>query len=399
MSKIHPNKRILCLASSETTNTVRNVAHQLGMEVKRVKSVQQVLNLLTSSQSDSTDPRSSVSSVPNTFCWVVAALGTRPANKIFDLVGDRSRVINAAKALGCRMVVFSHTACRRSDYRRACEDAGADIVLCDGTTLSAFFQGGCGSSDEEGTDAGAKLVANDPAAQPAPTKTSNKFDRKRVLVAATSVLSPGARTNDGTKNDVQNVDDASVKTVALDAIQTKASQPPSEQSVCASISETSGAAVKSKDKDTWTKLPEPYEPIALREKWDKVLDAAFSLTANDQEAQKYRSVGRRLARLVAKVSTPLTFSLTSGEGAQAKTTREGLVRFVHVSDTHHHHETVTLPAGDVLLHTGDAVGNYGKQNVSEHFTDFLKWINKVAKKYKHVVFIAGNHDIQLDATG
>jgi len=72
------------------------------------------------------------------------------------------------------------------------------------------------------------------------------------------------------------------------------------------------------------------------------------------------------------------------------------VRLVHVSDTHHHHGRVHLPLGEVLLHTGDFVGNYGHSDLREHLADFLQWLHEVGSAFRLVVLVAGNHDTILE---
>ena len=73
------------------------------------------------------------------------------------------------------------------------------------------------------------------------------------------------------------------------------------------------------------------------------------------------------------------------------------VRVVAISDTHTKHGALELPPGDVLLHTGDVVGNYGGNfDLQAHFTDFVAFLQDQAALYKHVVWIAGNHDTFLD---
>ena len=60
------------------------------------------------------------------------------------------------------------------------------------------------------------------------------------------------------------------------------------------------------------------------------------------------------------------------------------VRFVHVSDTHHHHRDVTnVPDGDVLIHTGDLVGNYGKGDdraMLKQLKHSLGWLAKMVSR-------------------
>ncbi len=62
------------------------------------------------------------------------------------------------------------------------------------------------------------------------------------------------------------------------------------------------------------------------------------------------------------------------------------MRIVAISDTHGKHRDVSLPAGDVLVHTGDLTVD-GSEFVIE---DFVRWI--ATQPFTHKIFIAGNHD-------
>ena len=58
-----------------------------------------------------------------------------------------------------------------------------------------------------------------------------------------------------------------------------------------------------------------------------------------------------------------------------------------ISDTHTKHRELNLPGGEVLIHAGDFMSSgYGLDDA----IDFLNWFNN--QKYKHKIFIAGNHD-------
>lgn len=59
---------------------------------------------------------------------------------------------------------------------------------------------------------------------------------------------------------------------------------------------------------------------------------------------------------------------------------------VCISDTHGHHRKLHMPAGDILIHSGDYV-LHGKK---EHAIDFNKWLGELPYKYKIVV--QGNHE-------
>lgn len=63
---------------------------------------------------------------------------------------------------------------------------------------------------------------------------------------------------------------------------------------------------------------------------------------------------------------------------------------LHISDTHCHHcELGDMPKADVLVHTGD-FSNYGSE---EEVLPALEWL--MALPYKHIIFVAGNHDLCL----
>lgn len=62
------------------------------------------------------------------------------------------------------------------------------------------------------------------------------------------------------------------------------------------------------------------------------------------------------------------------------------MRIVAISDTHGMHRDVSLPEGDVLVHTGD-LSMDGDASVIK---DFVSWFG--AQAFQHKIFIAGNHD-------
>lgn len=78
---------------------------------------------------------------------------------------------------------------------------------------------------------------------------------------------------------------------------------------------------------------------------------------------------------------------------------DGTVRCVCVSDTHLLHRELRLPAGDLLLHGGDALlGSREADSESlAQFGDFAAWL--AAQPHTHKVLIGGNHDGALAALG
>ena len=83
-----------------------------------------------------------------------------------------------------------------------------------------------------------------------------------------------------------------------------------------------------------------------------------------------------------------TLSNLSGDAPK----KEGHVRFVCISDTHNRHEKLKLPDGDILLHAGD----FTWQGTEEEVKNFCNFLKSIKKKYKHIVVIAGNHELTFD---
>ena len=72
--------------------------------------------------------------------------------------------------------------------------------------------------------------------------------------------------------------------------------------------------------------------------------------------------------------------------------RDGVLRFVCISDTHcKHHGLGELPPGDVLVHTGDFT-QFGRLHEIEAFCTWL-----AAQPHQRKILIAGNHELPLHA--
>ena len=99
-----------------------------------------------------------------------------------------------------------------------------------------------------------------------------------------------------------------------------------------------------------------------------------------------------VSRMLAGLPRPLLAPPNEADGSGQE-----YARVVAISDTHSYHENMHLPPGDVLIHAGDIVGNYGKgYDIVRDFRSFVAWLQGVAASYKDVVFIAGNHDTLVD---
>jgi predicted phosphodiesterase len=72
------------------------------------------------------------------------------------------------------------------------------------------------------------------------------------------------------------------------------------------------------------------------------------------------------------------------------------VSIIVVSDTHKHHESLSIPDGDIFLHCGDFTNRHDWQNLSsgeipQAIIDFNQWLGKLP--HKHKLVICGNHEI------
>jgi len=65
-------------------------------------------------------------------------------------------------------------------------------------------------------------------------------------------------------------------------------------------------------------------------------------------------------------------------------------KITFISDTHNRHKRVTLPGGDILIHSGDI----SSKGFTHEVEDFLQWFE--AQPYDHKIFIAGNHDLSFE---
>ena len=65
------------------------------------------------------------------------------------------------------------------------------------------------------------------------------------------------------------------------------------------------------------------------------------------------------------------------------------MKIISISDTHCRLRQVTVPDGDLLIHSGDLTFQGNVQEISQE----LRELGRIAKKFKHgCVLIAGNHD-------
>lgn len=66
------------------------------------------------------------------------------------------------------------------------------------------------------------------------------------------------------------------------------------------------------------------------------------------------------------------------------------MKVVCISDTHMKHEQLKVPDGDILIHSGDALG-YGSKN---ELSIFNSWFGDLP--HKHKIYVPGNHDRYIE---
>lgn len=66
------------------------------------------------------------------------------------------------------------------------------------------------------------------------------------------------------------------------------------------------------------------------------------------------------------------------------------VKVVHISDTHNQHKGMVIPAGDILIHSGDATG----RGMHYEIEAFGEWFRSLP--HRHKIFVSGNHDLLFE---
>lgn len=86
--------------------------------------------------------------------------------------------------------------------------------------------------------------------------------------------------------------------------------------------------------------------------------------------------------------------------------KPGVLRVVCIADTHNEHESLSLPAGDLLVHAGDVLTESGRRHVKQSvvseaglklFDRFAAWFG--AQPHAHKLVIGGNHDSVFQGLG
>lgn len=70
--------------------------------------------------------------------------------------------------------------------------------------------------------------------------------------------------------------------------------------------------------------------------------------------------------------------------------RASVLKLVCISDTHGDHEKVSLPSGDILVHSGDLTG-HGTEAETQAF---FHWFGM--QNHEHKICVAGNHDTYME---
>lgn len=66
------------------------------------------------------------------------------------------------------------------------------------------------------------------------------------------------------------------------------------------------------------------------------------------------------------------------------------MRIIFLSDTHTHHDELTVPEGDMVVHAGD----FSYRGLENEVAGFFEWFSALPHPFK--VFIAGNHDFMAE---
>ena len=67
----------------------------------------------------------------------------------------------------------------------------------------------------------------------------------------------------------------------------------------------------------------------------------------------------------------------------------------HISDTHTHHNLLTVPEGiDMIIFSGDCSNPRDPYVNKQEVLDFIAWMGSL--NIKHKIFVAGNHDTSIE---
>eukprot|EP00808_Paulinella_micropora_P012958 g10173.t1 len=367
---------------------------------------------------------------------VVAALGTRPGH---DLLldgrgggGSSSSLMHTLRQASPHslIIVYSHTACSNPRLAQLCKEAGADYVLHTPEDLEMLLQQRRGSNVSNGSNGNngrteqslcpscqlsaspvlppwagnpREVVAGDGQSGPNNNLRGNKKRRERdegeeegdkeekfakmkeQETAVTELLMKGSCIRCGCALPAGLVN-GSAKSLLSPQLATVG--PAGLLDAVTDMEGNGNGHGRAQEQSEWVRTwVAAYPPLARRRQRDTEL-------TRDLGAHHLRTLGsikvtNELTKQCLRLPSPLIQPALQRERGRA-------VRFVCVSDTHHHHKGLRLPEGDVLLHTGDLTGNYGEQDVDAHFESACRWLAVMATRFKHVIFIAGNHDTILD---
>jgi len=418
--------RILCMAGADTTATVQKVATTYGLSVVEVSNVADAMSHLAKGQ----------------WMAIVAALGTRRGvDMLFDR-GTESSLILAAKQMEPPplVAVFSWTACDRKNVASRCRRAGADAVICspeglidllvapaprvlclagEETTQTVksvaskynFLVVRVATNDEAldhvrnrgpwgaviaalGTRPGVDLIFDGAADRSTLISTVKRLQPAPTMIvfshtACKNGVMMQACTDAGADAVLCTADDLDKLVAAVEASRASffldTSAPDSSLAPEVAPAEMEAEEIPASPFPIYKTLAE-YPIIASRIEQNRELER--KLGPSHPAMKDLKSLLREIEDMLNRLPQPLTVSALSSVLPP--------VRFIHISDTHHHHKNVYLPPGEVLLHTGDLVGNYGDRDILKHLADFVEWLDKISTKFKLIVVIAGNHDTLLD---
>ena len=411
------------MAGAETTGRVRDVATAHGLALTEVSTVADAMFHVRQ----------------NRWMAIVAALGTRREDMLFDR-GKESSLILAAKQLDPPplVAVFSWTACEKQNVASRCRRAGADAVICSAEGLIDLLVAPaprvlCLAGEE--TTATVKSVARKYNFMVVRVSTNEEaldhvcnrgpwgaviaalgtrpgvdliFDGaadRSTLISVVKKLKPSPSmivfSHTACKHGVmsQACMDAGADVVLCTADDLDKQVAAVEASRASFLLDTSAPDVLTPEPmpaemdEEPAAIPFPiyrtmseYPIIASRIEQNRELER--KLGPSHPALKDLKSWLREIEEMLTRLPCQLT--VTSLSSALPP------VRFVHVSDTHHHHKNVLLPPGEVLLHTGDLVGNYGDRDIFRHLRDFVDWLHKISSRFRLIVVIAGNHDTLLD---
>jgi hypothetical protein len=293
---------------------------------------------------------------------VIAALGTNKETFLFNntALPSHSTLLEKTVKLSIPLVVFSHTATSSAKTTAHCVSKGANFVI-------------------NSTEALETILSRFTVTVDAPTPSS---------VASSTPISTTA-TSSVTKSSPHDTENPSAGRLSLLAqIRCRTTTASNDATAAGTVPLlVGGESDEVKNNGAGCPLDAPSH---CDDNEYPSLKTRFAILRNGPTVDYVKMTNKNTKKLI-QMSNAI-----KGTALLDRSLGNNIVRFVAISDTHTLHRHLKLPAGDVLIHAGDFVGNYSyTAPLERQALDFAAWLGELP--FKLIIVLAGNHETFLDS--